>query len=117
WAGVIGEAFFAVPCADMGPGLARILLKSPWWAALFVRLALWLVYVSPVWMRGRPRSFAALAEEEREGLLEDLLLHRVYVVREAAAILKLFLCMVALGNQQALSRIGAYDLSGQEARP
>lgn len=72
------------------------------------RLALWLVALAPLWLARRPRTLPRLALAERQALLERLLDHRVYAVREAAFLLKLCACLALFANDDLRARSG-YD--------
>lgn len=136
WAAAIGRTLLppgllggVVDDVDLGARFAEDLAASPWEAALMTRLALWLVWLAPLWpafwplfWRGRFSHFGALARDEQEALLEQLLVSPVYLVRTAALFLKLSFCSMLLGDVRALGRIGAYGLgaaatsSGPEPR-
>lgn len=117
WAAAVGRALLppgllggVVDDVDLGGRFAEDLAASPWEAALMTRLALWLVWLAPFWRRGRLSGFGALARDEQEALLEQLLVSPTYLVRTAALFLKLSLCTLLLGDVRALARIGAYGL-------
>ena len=83
---------------------------APWQANLVLRLGLWLTWLSPLWMHGRPRTFGALDERAREAQLEELLAFKVHLVRLTMLYLKLLACSFLLGNERALGHLGAYHL-------
>jgi hypothetical protein len=89
--------------------------RSPWWSALMVRLALWLVWCAPLFVLGRPRSFGALDEAARLRCLEALFHSRYYALRETTMILKMHVCFALLGEPPVLRRLGAYDLARRSA--
>lgn len=99
-----------------GPLLRAQLREAPWWAAITLRLSLWLLWFSPVLVRGQARTFGAVPEAEREALLEETLAHRSYLLRECAGMFKLFACLAYLGEEPVLGRIGAYDLRLRQRR-
>jgi hypothetical protein len=101
---------------DAGVVYDRELESAPWHVALALRASLWLAWLSPAWMMARPRSFGGVDEATRVLLLERLLKHRFYVVRMATALLKLTLCMAALGDPAVLRALAAYDLGDTQAR-
>jgi hypothetical protein len=123
WAQVIAEALLPVdavagPLAgalddtiDVGARYDEECARSPWHAALLLRGVLWLVWLAPVWLLRRPKSFGALPAGERVALLERILAHRRYPVRMAAMLLKLTICTVLLGDEHTLAQLGAYRLS------
>src|SRR5687767_13628016 len=57
-------------------------------AGVGLRLSLWLVAWSPLFLLGRLTTFAGLAAAERPLLLDRLLEHRVFPLREGAFLLK-----------------------------
>lgn len=97
-----------------GLGTAQV-ARSPWWSAILVRLALWLVWCAPLFVLGRPRSFGALDEEARLRCLEALFHSRYYALRETTMILKMHVCFALLGEQPVQRRLGAYDLVRRSA--
>jgi hypothetical protein len=101
---------------DAGERYDCELATSPWHVALALRASLWMAWLSPAWMLGRPRSFGGVDEATRVLLLERLLKHRFYVVRMATSLLKLTLCMAALGDPAVLRALAAYDLGDAQAR-
>src|SRR5262245_26236066 len=66
---------------DVGARVASQLACSPWWSALSVRCALWIVYLAPL-AAWRPRPFTALDDAARVALLERLAASPRYAVRE-----------------------------------
>lgn len=72
------------------------------------RLALWLVALSPCWLLRRGATMAGLPAAARRTLLARLLEHRVYVVREAAFLMKLAACLALFANDEVRARSG-YD--------
>ncbi len=117
WAQVILDSF----APPEGPGLAprpgevstlvafdtlRAGCSKP--ARLALRAAVWLVTFSPLWLIGRMRRFPALAGSERLAVLGKLLEHPVFIVREAAFLLKTVACMGLLASEEMRKRSG-YD--------
>jgi len=94
---------------DIGAAYDWELEHSPWYAALALRAALWMVWLAPVWRLGRLRGFAGLSVEDRAALLEELLDAKPYLVRMSVVLLKLTLLQAALGDERVLRRIGAYQ--------
>jgi hypothetical protein len=101
---------------DVGAGFAEDLLRSPWYAALTIRISLWLTWLAPVWMLGRAQSFGSVDDATKIELLERLFKHRRYTLRMAGMSIKLILCTVALGDERVLRALGAYDLVQISAR-
>jgi hypothetical protein len=116
WATVIGRALLpvglfggVVDSADLGDLFYRECLGHPWYSALVVRLSLWITWFSPLLWRRRLVTFGALDPQAREAMLETLLASPIYAVRATAFYFKLTACMVLLGDERVLERIGAYE--------
>ena len=79
-------------------------------AALGVRLAIWIAALAPLWLWGKLATITvgALAVERRAELLRELLVHRVFAVRELTLLLKLCATMALLGTPSVRARSG-YD--------
>jgi hypothetical protein len=101
---------------DAAPAFDRDMARSPWFAALGLRLSLWLTWLAPVWLLGHAQTFGAVDAATQIEILERLFKHSSYVVRMAAMLLKLTLCTVALGDERVLRQLGAYDLARAAAR-
>ena len=95
---------------DPGPIIASDYDADPWHAALLLRASIWLVWLAPLWRLFRLRTFGGLDEPAREALLEGLLYHRSYAVRQMANYLKMISCSVLLGNRRVLAHLEAYRL-------
>jgi hypothetical protein len=106
--GALGGALDRV---DAGVRYAEECAASPWHAGLLFRVSLWLTWLAPLWLLGRPRSFGGLDTDGQVALLERLLAHRQYLVRTTAMFLKLLLCQVMLADRETLAQLGAYDLA------
>lgn len=117
WAIAVLEGFAPVE----GPGLApregevdylttiqKMMRASTAKAAFGLRVALWIVAFSPVWLFGRLRTVGALSREHRAELLGRLLAHRNFLVRELTLLLKLSACM-AMFARPALRARSRYD--------
>lgn len=118
WARVVGRALFpkgvlggTTDDADLGAGLEEYLGLSAWWTAVVLRLALWVVWLSPPFFLRRAATFGGLSETDREECLERVLVSRSYSVRELSMLLKMGFCATALGTPAALAHVGAYRLS------
>ena len=121
WAETIGRALLpagtldgATDAIDIGARYAEECAISPWYAALAFRASLWLTWLTPLWMLGRPRTFGGVDGETQVALLERLLKHRVYIVRMAALFFKLAVCTLLLGDEPTLAQLGAYKLAPVE---
>lgn len=88
--------------------LQRLMRESTPQAAFGLRAAIWLAALSPLWLWGRLSTVTRLANERRVALLEDLLRHRSFVVRELALLLKFCAAMAVLGTPSVRERSG-YD--------
>ena len=91
--------------------------EAPWQANLLLRLSLWLTWLSPIWMRGRLRTFGSLPAPEREELMEGLLASKIHLVRLTMLYLKLISTSLLMGNERVLSRLGAYGLGAVQSGP
>ena len=85
-------------------------------ARVGIRLGLWVVALAPFWLLGRARTIGRLTLEQRQALLERLLEHRAYPVREAAFLLKLCACLALFANDDVRSRSG-YDRPERDLVP
>lgn len=84
-------------------------------AAFGLRLALWITLVSPLLVFGSLRSFASLEPARRSDVIQRLLVHRLYIVRELALYLKLTACM-AIFSSPAVRARSNYDRPPGEAQ-
>ena len=123
WARVIGRAFVpagaldgAMDHIDAGARYGEECASSPWHAAIVMRISLWLTWFAPLWLNARLRTFGGLDATGQAKLLEQLAVHRVYLVRTSAMFLKLLLCQVLLCDESTLAQLGAYDLAPPLAR-
>jgi hypothetical protein len=57
----------------------------------------------------RLSTFGSLDPAVRENVWERLLLSGNYLVRSAALFLKLELCLLVIGDERVLKRLGAYE--------
>jgi hypothetical protein len=69
-----------------------------------LRLALWLTALAPLWMLGRFRSVVTLSANERAALLERLMAHPLYLLRELGIYLKLATCMALFARRSLRDR-------------
>jgi hypothetical protein len=83
---------------------------------LGLRLALWVVALSPLFVLGRLCTFTGLAPKERTALLDRLLEHGSFAVRESTFLLKTAACLALLGSQSVRAR-SHYDGAPQNAQP
>jgi len=78
---------------------------------LGIRLAIWLIALSPIWSLRRLRLFPALEPAARADLLHRLLEHPLFAVRELCLLLKVVACMAFLapGAVRAQTRFRDVD--------
>lgn len=119
WAATIARTFLPLGVlggttdrCEAGARISADDAPSPWHAALLLRVALWLVWFAPLWRSGRLRTVGGLDVPDREALLEALLLHRSYAIRQMTMYLKLVSCTALLGDLGVLTYVGAYRLPG-----
>lgn len=77
-------------------------------AALGLRVAVLMVITAPLWAWGKLRRLSSLPAEERSRLMDELLRHRFFFVREMCLLLKLVSCMAIFRSADARQRSG-YD--------
>lgn len=117
WAQALLEAF----APSGGPGLApregevdflgtfgTLARRARPRAAWGLRIAVWLAALAPLWLWGRLRTVCGLSRGARAALLEELLAHRSFPVRELTLLLKLAASMALLGTNSVRARSG-YD--------
>jgi hypothetical protein len=83
-------------------------------AGLGLRLGLWLVALSPLFMLGRLTTFAGLLLAERVALLERLLESNVFPLRESTFLLKTAASLALLKPESVRARS---HFDGQPAAP
>jgi hypothetical protein len=88
--------------------VTRIHAASTPLARLGSRLALWIAVFAPLWMCGRLALMGSLPLEERARIINRLLEHRVYFVRELTVLLKIAASFALLGCASVRARSG-YD--------
>ncbi len=91
---------------DYLAGAQRFLSAASDKAGLGLRVAIVMVMTAPVWMLGRLTSLRGLSREERSALLDRMLSHRVFFVRELCLLLKLVACMAIFRSPAARARSG-----------
>lgn len=77
-------------------------------AAIGLRFAVFLATTAPLWMWGKLRTLKSFSPEERSRLMDEMLRHRVFFVRELCLLLKLVACMAIFRSSEARARSG-YD--------
>jgi hypothetical protein len=115
WARVVGRSLIppgSLPAPaderDLGEAFAAQLRLAPWWSALVMRLSVWMVWFAPL---TRLKTFEGLSGPDREALLERLMAARAYEIRELMTLLKLAMCIGALGDLRVLTALEAYRLT------
>lgn len=117
WAAAVLEGFAPVG----GPGLSpregevdylttitQMMRASTAMAAFGLRLGLWIAAFAPVFVLGKLKTMRSLTREARAEVLEKLLAHRLYLVRELTLLLKLGACMAMFARPSLRERSG-YD--------
>jgi hypothetical protein len=85
------------------------LADSPFLPALFMHVALWLVWLAPLFVDGKLATFGGLDGGARVDLFERMLKHRAYAIRMTALFIKLSLCTMLLADVETMVALGAYD--------
>lgn len=93
---------------DFVDGLRRFMATASDKACLGIRVAFLIVVTSPVWAMGRFARFSRLGPVERAALMDRLLSHRFFFVRELCLLLKLIACMAIFRSEATRARTG-YD--------
>lgn len=116
WAGTIGRVVLplgllrgVVDDVDLGDEVRRECAESPWYAALVLRVSLWLTWLAPLWVLRRPRTLGGLDPNLRQVVVERLLASPRYAVRAMMTLLKLTMCVRLLGDERVFAGIGAYE--------
>ncbi len=86
---------------------------SSWRLRAAVRLALWVVALSPMVALGRARTFARLGPGERLACLRRLASSRVYLVRELPIVLKGIACLGYCGLPEVQKTIGIHGVDAE----
>ena len=94
--------------ADFQHALGRVYGRATPLARISMRLSIWLVTWAPLWVGLGAFSFGSLTLERRQELLERLLDHQLFAVREAAFMLKVCASLAILGAPGVRARSG-YD--------
>lgn len=93
---------------DFRASLRRFCRRLSWRAFWGLRLAIWMVAASPIWLWRRARAFADLSVEERSHLLHELLSHRSSAIRGLTKLLKLQAALAIFATPSLRARSG-YD--------
>jgi hypothetical protein len=79
--------------------------QAPFESSLGLRVAIWILGLAPLFVLGKPRSFAGLGIEDRERLYLKLAASRVYVVRSLVIALKAIGSLLYCGDPTVRGRI------------
>jgi hypothetical protein len=93
---------------DYVEGLRRFMATASDKACLGIRVAFLLVVTSPLWAMGRFARFSRLSATDRAALMDRLLSHRFFFVRELCLLLKLIACMAIFRVEGTRART-SYD--------
>jgi hypothetical protein len=125
WAQATLEAYAPYGADGLSPTIGEVdylgwfetmRVKAPFLAGLGLRLAIWLIALSPMWHLGRARLFASLPILDRAALLDRLLVHRFFAIRELSLLLKIQASMALFATPTVRARSG-YDRARRAARP
>lgn len=96
------------------PGLKDVDLEAFWRAyedaapellRVGFRAAVWTLTLSPPFVLGKPTTFAGLAPEERDRLLERFAASRFYLLRQLPLTVKLMSCFAYLRDDAVRERV------------
>ena len=93
---------------DYLDSMLRMLQACNGRARLGVRLILFVAMFAPFWMLGRFRTMATMPLDDRCTIVQRLLRHRVFFIRELMMLLKIGASMALLGTPSIRARSG-YD--------
>lgn len=116
WAPIVLSSFasssrgFVVAEGDVDwlSGTRRFMSAASDKANLGLRVALAIAMSAPLWLLFRFRTLRSLSPEERSVVMERLLAHRIFFVRELTLLLKLVACMAIFRSPDARART-TYD--------
>jgi hypothetical protein len=115
WARDAFEGIFPGPhgarAFDVEGYLAGVLAGGTLEVALGVRLAVWLVALSPLFVLGRLRTLRGLSVEDRAALLVRLAAHPTYAVRQLVLALKALAALLIFGDPESRARVVSPRLS------
>lgn len=113
WARALLEAFAPPGGPGLAPqpgevdyvaGIQRMLDSFTQRAALGLRVALWIGALAPVWMGARLSSIAGVPMARRTQLVQRLLSHRLFLVRELMFLIKTASSFALLGTPSVRAR-------------
>jgi hypothetical protein len=125
WAGALLEAFAPPGGPGLAPepgevdyvaGMQRMLGSFTKRAALGLRAALWIGALAPIWMGARLSSIARVPLARRTEIVQRLLVHRLFLVRELMFLLKTVASFALLGTPSVRERSN-YDRGVQPVWP
>lgn len=112
WAPVVMSSFagssrgFVVKSAEVDylGGTRRFMSAASDKANLGLRVAITFAMWAPVWMSLRFSSLAGLSGDERSAMMERLLAHPIFAIRELTLLLKLVACLAIFRSPEARAR-------------
>jgi hypothetical protein len=90
---------------DVQGFLRQLMGCVPFKTALGVRVAIWLVALTPLLVLGRLATVAGLTQADRERLVERLAANRVYAIRSFVLILKTMGALLYAGDDAVRARM------------
>ena len=116
WMNGVMEGWAPGVAVDWSAGVERFLERASAKGRLGVRVGLLLALTAPLWLWGRLRAATSLRAEERARLLDQMLSHRFFFVRELTLLLKLVGCMALFAASDLRAKSG-YDPAEVAASP
>lgn len=108
WTDAVMEGWAPGRGVDWAAGVQRFLERASAKGRLGVRVGVLLAITAPFWLWGRLRSARSLSVEDRSRLLDEMLRHRFFFVREMTLLLKLVGCMALFAVTDLREKSG-YD--------
>jgi len=99
---------------DPGEAVATQVSLLPWYCGAGIRAAIWIIWLSPLWVGDDPTTFGGLDAPAQVEALEALLRSDIYPIRSLTLIFKLAICLGVLGRESVIARVEAYEY-GREA--
>jgi hypothetical protein len=111
WARDAFETIFPGPqgigAMDVEGYLTSTFAKIPLEPALGLRVAIWIVALSPLFVLGRFSTFHALGPSDREKVMSSLAVHRTYFVRQLVLALKAIGALLYAGDPRVSAQMFA----------
>ena len=80
--------------------------RTPFLGAMGLRASLWVTYLFPLFIMGKPRTIAGLSSEVREEYLKKLYEHPIYFVRQTLILIKSVACMAYCVDERVREKLG-----------